>query len=102
MALIEREKSVRTANKRDENEAEIVQALRALGYFVDQLPGGNGRPDLLVTHGGWTPGPIMLLEVKMPGGRLNDKQVSYHLKVGRAIPIVTTIQEALTAVENWK
>jgi len=54
--------SPRWANRRDENEPAIIEALLAAGYAVKQLD-GVGVLDLLVSWDGWT----ALLEVK--GGR---------------------------------
>lgn len=62
------------AQKRDQNEPEIIRALHSIGASVDQLPGGSGRPDLLV---GWR-GQVWLIEVKLPGERLNRLQKQWH------------------------
>jgi len=53
--------SVRRAAKKDDNHQSVVQALRQLGAFVQDLGGvGQGCPDLLVGfRGAWH-----LLEVK--------------------------------------
>ena len=91
----------RRAAKRDANEAEIVAALRALGYWVDQLPGDNGRPDLLVgvpnTHT-W-----LLLEVKMPGtGRLSPKQKEYHRACTTRIHLVECVDQAVMVAARYR
>jgi hypothetical protein len=52
----------RYAAKRDENEPDIIKALRANGCVVWQLS-GKGIPDLLVLH----KGKKWLADVKMPG-----------------------------------
>jgi hypothetical protein len=52
----------RYAAKRDENEPDIIKALRAHGCVVWQLS-GKGIPDLLVLH----KGKKWLADVKMPG-----------------------------------
>lgn len=49
----------RYARKRDANEKQIIQALREVGAFVEQLS-GTGTPDLLVAHRG----RLYLIEVK--------------------------------------
>lgn len=83
--------------QRDENEPEIVDALRKAGYHVDRID-GEGVPDLLVIRKSLdvpafiveTPEaalmharyhPICLLEVKMKGGRLRPKQRDWFAKV---------------------
>ena len=95
---------MRKAAKRDENEAEIVKALRDAGYFVTHL-NDPGVPDLLVidpwpdvplfvatspkdaiqgivdnrrSFGGIN--PVYLVEVKMPGKKLNKVQQEWHRK----------------------
>ncbi len=62
------------AQRRDANEPAIIAALEAIGATVEPLPGGNGRPDLLV---GWR-GQLWLIEVKLPGERLNSLQKQWH------------------------
>lgn len=100
--------------RRDKNEAEIVDALRAVGATVDQLP-GDGRPDLLVGRNGRT----YLLEVKMPdantrmrkdevaaGGEfeglattLTRKQATWWKRWnGQPAVIVTSPHDALVAI----
>lgn len=87
---------MRRAAKRDQNEPEIVAALRALGAFVWLL---DQPVDLLVGYRGrWH-----LLEVKRPKvGRLTEGQRELvRLSTGGAIPpvhVVKTPGEALEAV----
>ena len=55
----------------DGNQREIVAALRAAGCTVQHLHEvGHGCPDLLVGRGGEN----FLIEVKMPGKRLNSRE----------------------------
>lgn len=93
---------MRTAAKRDENEAEIVKGLRAQGYFVTHLS-GKDVPDLLVID----PNPaadvyvvhtlkdaldsikdygMALMEVKMPGTKLKPGQQEWHNKALNKLP----------------
>lgn len=79
--------------RRDSVEAEIVEALRAVGVFVVYVS-GDGCPDLLVRgrpcrHCGrsWDP-----LEVKGPKGKARAKQAAAQY------PLVRTIEEALDVV----
>ena len=81
--------------KRDANEAEIVQVLRDAGRSVELLPGGNGRPDLLV---GWARSRIVLMEVKTPKGNLEPDQVTWHRNWrGMPVVVVRSPAEALSA-----
>ena len=87
---------MRRAARRDQNEPEIIDALRAVGAFVWPL---DQPVDLLVGHRGqWH-----LLEVKRPKmGRLTEGQRELvRLATGGEIPpvhIVKTAREALEAI----
>jgi lambda repressor-like predicted transcriptional regulator len=83
------------AARTDANQAEIVAALRAAGCSVVSLHRvGDGVPDLLVGRAGknW------LLEVKIPGRGLNEKQKDWHRAWGGQRAVVTTVEGALTVV----
>lgn len=63
------------ASKVDENQPEIVALLRFCGYEVQPLSAvGFGVPDLLVAVGTVN----VLIEVKMPGKKLNADQNKWH------------------------
>jgi hypothetical protein len=79
--------------KRDENEKEIVSALRSEGYAVFRLS-GPGIPDLLVVKPDKDApvyvcdtvaqalncagkAALSLIEVKMPGGTLTESQQAF-------------------------
>lgn len=66
----------RSFDKPDGNRKGIAEALRAAGRQVIDLPGGKGRPDLLVV---WGAG-MLLMEVKNPQGfnRYEKTQVKFH------------------------
>lgn len=68
----------RRAAKIDGNQSEIVDAYRAHGYLVKSTAMvGEGFPDLIVwrsDHG------YLLIEVKMPKGKLRKKQISFQDK----------------------
>jgi hypothetical protein len=82
-------------DKRDANEPEIVRGLRAAGRSVELLPGGNGRPDLLV---GWGRSHVLLMEVKTEDGDLESNQVDWHRRWrGLPVVVVRTVAEALRA-----
>ncbi len=88
-------KNQRQDARRDENEPEIVDHLREHGHIVHRI----GAPaDLLIwNHDSrhW-----IVLEVKMPTGRMTPKQKTYredHPDV--SIPIVETKEQALMEVQ---
>lgn len=68
---------MRRRRKVDANQAEIVEGLRACGWFVEVLSDvGRGVPDLLVGGRGiWC-----LVEIKSPGGRLTPDQASWAVR----------------------
>lgn len=85
---------MRRAAKRDENEKEIVEALRAEGYQVIVL----GLPvDLLVFRPG---GHFMFLEVKTDTGRPTEVQKKFFdNSLGCRRGYVRSVEEALAFVE---
>ncbi len=80
--------------KRDENEAEIIAAYEAVGATVDQNPIGKGRTDLDVGFRGVN----YKVEVKMPGGKLNNIQEIWHERWRGQKDIVTNVKEALKVI----
>jgi hypothetical protein len=86
--------------KRDANEGAIIAALKGKACSVEQLPGGNGRPDLLVydPRSGWS----FLMEVKMPGKNLNDLQQKWHAAWGGFVPVVHSVEEALATLYGYR
>lgn len=84
----------RDGNRRDENEDEIVRALKRVGASVE-LISAPGVPDLLV---GFRDGTF-LIEVKGEKGRLTDAQKRFRER-WRGGPVITarTWQEALRAI----
>lgn len=94
---------MRRAAKIDDNQPEIVKALRAHGCDVLSLAAvGNGCPDLLVSRP-YYPHHYFLLEVKdgekPPSARkLTPDQVEFHARWKGPIHIVTSVDEALDAV----
>ena len=86
---------MRRAAKIDANQAEIVAALERVGCTVLSLaPMGRGCPDLLVARGMRT----VLLEVKMPKGRLTPDQVRFLSWWRGEWFIVDSIDAALAAM----
>ena len=91
---------MRKAAKIDDNQPEIVKALRKAGCSVDPTSAmGNGFPDLHVGRAGVN----YLLEVKdgskSPSRRqLTDDQVIWHGKHKGQVAVVCNVDEALRAV----
>lgn len=87
--------SLLLAARTDANQAEIVRVLRAAGCTVESLHRvGGGVPDLIVGRAGrnW------LLEVKVPGRGLNDRQKEWHRQWAGQRAVVTTPEGALQVV----
>ncbi len=87
--------ALRYGARRDQNEARIIKALQSVGATVDELPGGEGRPDLLVGFRGRN----YLMEVKTKHGKLNAKQCAYHAAWAGDVSVVRNIDEALRVIE---
>lgn len=84
----------RTAAKRDHNELEIIKALRAAGYSVQQLS-GTGVPDLLVGVGGVN----VLLEVKNGlSASMTAAEVEWHTSWRGQVAVVYDARSALAEV----
>jgi hypothetical protein len=93
---------MRRAAKRDDNEGEIVAALRKAGATVRIITQGDGLPDLLVGYRGRT----ILLEVKdgnkPPSARrlTEDEEAFFRDWKGGDLAVVTSVAEALAAVDH--
>lgn len=84
----------RQAPKRDANEGEIVEALRAAGASVQPLS-AKGCPDLLVGYRGRT----FLLEVKVGRARLTEDQEEWHETwEGQRVEVVRSVEAALQII----
>ena len=84
----------RYAKRRDETEPDLVKALRKCGYLVER----RDFPDLNVREPSWAPAMAALLEVD--GITKNRKRSSKQLEFLRDwnIPVVKTLEDALTAL----
>jgi len=83
---------VRRAARVDENQGEIVAALRRAGCSVLSLaPIGKGAPDILAGYRGKN----VLLEVKRPKGKLNDQQKEFRDQWRGDLCVVRSVDEAL-------
>jgi len=78
--------------RRDANEPQIIEALRAMGCQVWQVS-GTGLPDLLVRT---TAGDYVPLEVKTRTGRLTKVQAQQ----AAPWPVVRSVEDALTEVQR--
>ena len=69
----------RFARRKDFNQREVEDALRAAGWQVSDLSfAGRGVPDLLAASA-CDPAPITLLvEVKMLGEKLTEAETRFH------------------------
>lgn len=77
--------------RRDKNEPDIVQALKAQGFNVVQLS-GKGVPDLLLSKGG----QMWLTEVKAPKGTYKPAQTAFYEKwTGPRIVTLRSVEDAL-------
>lgn len=88
---------MRRAARIDDNQPEIVAALRKVGATVQSLAAiGKGCPDLLVGYNGFT----YLMEVKDPSKpkadiQLTPDQIEWHKKwCGSSIAIVYGVEGA--------
>ena len=84
-------------HKTDHNQAEIIEALRAVGATVQDLSKvGNGAPDILVGHRGCN----YLMEIKNPDtkGKLNLLQRIWHQDWCGQRAVVRTVEEALREI----
>lgn len=83
---------MRRAAKVDENQTEIVEALRKAGRQVlisSQI--GKGFPDIIVGYNGKN----FLLEIKIEKGKLTPDQEKFFQAWRGQVAIVRTVEEAL-------
>lgn len=79
----------------DSNHAEVVAALRKIKCSVRSLAAvGDGVPDLLVGIGNLN----LLLEVKAPGGKLTEDQVTFMAGWNGQVKTVYSAEEAVNYV----
>lgn len=74
--------------KRDLNEAEIVQALKAQGFFVARIS-GKGISDLLVAKAG---GFLRIAEVKNPQGKNRETEAQKQFRAAYPGPPIITLR----------
>ena len=81
--------------KTDNNQKEIVKALRDIGASVETTHAvGKGFPDLVVGFRGQN----FLIEVKGAKGKLTDDQYEWHNEWRGSADIVRSKEQALKAI----
>ena len=84
-------------HKTDDNQQEIIDALRAIGASVQDLSKvGGGCPDLACGFRG----QVFMLEIKNPEtkGKLNTMQKVWHKNWNGHVAVVRTVDEALKVI----
>lgn len=85
---------MRQAARVDQNQADIVEALRTAGALVLPLHTvGHGCPDALCQFRG----ALYLLEIKATTGSLTGEQEAFQ-QIGWSVAVVRTPEEALAAI----
>jgi hypothetical protein len=88
-------------SKVDANQPAIVAALRKAGYFITILaPLGGGIPDLHVVSK-TDSSRVMLIEVKMPGEHLNDKERIWHAAYPGRATIAHSPEQAVELMQQF-
>lgn len=86
---------MRRAARADENQPEVVKALRGIGAEVRHTHGVHkGFPDLCVGFRGNT----LLIEVKSPKGKLTKPQEDFFATWPGQAAVVTSAEEAIDYV----
>lgn len=99
----------RRASRVDVNQVDVVDALRAVGCFVQSLAAiGKGCPDLLVAipaRGGRQPTPARWIVIEVKDGslpssarRLTGPQKAWHREAVAPVHIANNVDEALMIV----
>ena len=84
-------------HKTDDNQQEIIDALRAIGAsIVDLSAVGRGCPDLACGFRG----QVFILEIKNPNtkGKLSTNQKVWHKNWNGQVAVVRTVEEAFRAI----
>jgi len=85
---------MRYRRRTDENQREIMQALRTLGFCVFDLSNvGRGCPDLLVGR----KGRIWLIEVKNTAGRNRIGEAQAAFAIDWPVTVIRTVAD----VQAW-
>jgi len=85
------------AKRVDNNQAEIVQALRDVGASVQCIHTvGGGCPDIIVGHRGVN----LLMEIKSEKGKLNIAESEWHRNWRGHVYIVRSVDIALECLKG--
>lgn len=93
---------MRYANRIDENQGDIVKALRKAGAYVRIISQGDGIPDLLVAYKGFT----ILMEVKdgnkPPSARklTEAEQKFFDEWTGGMLVVVNSVEESVATLQK--
>lgn len=93
---------MRYANRIDDNQRDIVKALREYGAVVRIISQGDGIPDLLVAYKGFT----ILMEVKdgnkPPSARklTEAEQKFFDEWTGGMLVIVNSVEESVATLQK--
>jgi hypothetical protein len=90
------------AKRKDNNHAEIENALKAASYVVENCSRfGAGFPDLMVGSKGKQP-RLVLLEVKQEKGKYTDAEFEFTNKwAGYPVYVVRSKEAALTVMAAY-
>jgi hypothetical protein len=81
----------------DQNQDQVVSALRAAGATVQSLARlGQGCPDILVSRSG--DGMLFLMEIKRGKGKPNELQKKWHIAWNSDVHVVYGPEEALKVI----
>ena len=83
--------------KRDANELPIVQALRQMGCLVARLD----QPVDLLIYVPMAQQRMHLVEVKVPGGKLNENQQDF-IALGWPVHVIRSVDEAIELVKSLR
>lgn len=79
----------------DENQPDIVAALRAVGATVQHLHEvGGGCPDILVGYRGAN----YVIEIKNTRGKLTPREAAWHGAWRGQVAVVRSVDEALSVI----
>ena len=84
---------MRRAARRDDSEPEIIEALEAAGFTVQQL---TLPVDLLLARRGWTG----VAEVKTGKGKLKPSQVKFIDRWPNPVYILRSVEDVLALVKQ--
>lgn len=86
---------MRRAAKVDQNQEQIVSALRAAGASVQSLaPIGKGCPDILAAFRN----RMFMMEIKRDKGKPNEMQKRWHIGWNAPVYVVRSPDEALKVI----